>query len=300
MKLGFVGLGRMGANMVERLVRGGHEVVAYNRSPEKTRRVMAKGADGAFSLAELVAKLPAPRIVWAMVPAGEATESTLEELRNVLARGDLVVDGGNSNYQDSMRHAGRFRERGFAFVDAGTSGGVWGLENGYCLMLGGEPEEIGRLAPALDTLAPPQGWLHCGPAGAGHFAKMVHNGIEYGLMQSYAEGFELLRAAPFPLDGARLAALWNRGSVIRSWLLELAGRALARDPELAHVDAFVADSGEGRWTVEQAVRSGVPTPVLALSLFARFASQQTQPFGAKLLAALRQEFGGHPVRTPPP
>ncbi|MFA5941957.1 MAG: decarboxylating 6-phosphogluconate dehydrogenase [Sinimarinibacterium sp.] len=299
MQIGFVGLGRMGANMVERLLRGGHEVIVYNRSPERTHLVMQKGALGAFSLAELATRLATPRVVWLMVPAGEATETSLRELAAVLAKGDLVVDGGNSNFEDSRRRAGTLDDQGIAFVDAGTSGGIWGLENGYCLMVGGRDEAVQRLAPALTTLAPPDGWLHCGPAGSGHYAKMIHNGIEYGLMQAYAEGFELLRAGPFAFDVSRLAGLWNRGSVIRSWLLELAERALARDPNLSSIEGYVADSGEGRWTIEQALRTAVPTPVLAQAVFARFASRQSESFAAKLLSALRQEFGGHPVRTTP-
>lgn len=300
MDIGFVGLGRMGSNMVERLLRGGHRVVAYNRSPEKTRHVMAKGAEGVFALADFAKTLKPPRAVWVMVPAGDATETTLNELTEHLAAGDLVIDGGNSRHSDSRRRAASLGARGLGFVDSGTSGGVWGLQNGYCLMVGGTPADIARLAPIFTTLAPPEGWLHCGPAGAGHFVKMVHNGIEYAMMQGYAEGFEILRASPYALDLGRISGLWNRGSVVRSWLLELAERAFAKDKDLSGLMDFVQDSGEGRWTVEQAIETGVPAPTIALSLFARFSSQQTESFAGKVLAALRQEFGGHPVKSKSP
>ncbi|MBL0057897.1 MAG: decarboxylating 6-phosphogluconate dehydrogenase [Elusimicrobia bacterium] len=298
MDIGFVGLGRMGANMVERLLRGGHRVVAFNRSPEKTHAVVEKGAEGAFSLSELVSKLTPPRTIWAMVPSGSATEATVLELSHLLSAGDLVVDGGNSRYTDSVRRAGILAGKGLRFMDAGTSGGIWGLENGYCLMVGGTPEDYHRLEPALKTLAPnAEGVLHAGPVGAGHFTKMVHNGIEYALMQGYAEGFEILRAAPFPLDLGRISHLWNQASVVRSWLLELAERAFAKDPDLAAIKDYVEDSGEGRWTVEQAIQTGVPADAIAHALFARFASRQEESFAGKVLAALRNEFGGHAVKA---
>jgi 6-phosphogluconate dehydrogenase len=296
MELGFIGLGRMGANMVERLLRGKHRVVAFNRTPEKTKEIVKKGAEGAFSLPELVGKLSAPRVVWVMVPAGEPVQSMIDELSRLLSPGDIIVDGGNSRYTDSVRRAADLKARGFGFLDAGTSGGIWGLEVGYCLMVGGEKDDFKRLEPALTTLAPPNGHLHCGPAGAGHFVKMVHNGIEYGLMQAYAEGFEIMKASPFKLDLVKVARLWNQGSVVRSWLLELAERALKKDPELASIGAYVEDSGEGRWTVQQAIDTNVPAPVITYSLFARFISRQTESFAAKVLAALRNEFGGHAVK----
>jgi 6-phosphogluconate dehydrogenase len=297
MDIGFIGLGRMGANMVERLLRGGHRVVVFNRSPDKTRAVMEKGAEGAFTLAELVGKLKAPRAVWCMVPSGQTTETVVEELASHLSTGDLVIDGGNSRYTDSIRRGDHLSKMGLHFMDAGTSGGIWGLENGYCLMVGGSPTDFARLDPVLKTLAPnAEGYLHAGPVGAGHFTKMIHNGIEYALMQGYAEGFELLKTAPFPLDLGKIAHLWNQSSVVRSWLLELAERAFQKDPALAGIKGFVEDSGEGRWTVEQAIQSAVPVPTIALALFARFTSRQEDSFSAKVLAALRNEFGGHAVK----
>lgn len=300
MEIGFVGLGRMGANMVERLLRGKHSVVAFNRTPDKTREIMKHGAEGAFSLHELVSKLSAPRVVWVMVPAGDATESILHDLAALLAPGDILVDGGNARYTDSIRRGDALAKKGIGFMDAGTSGGVWGLEKGYCMMVGGAPEVFQRLEPALKTLAPnPEGYLHAGPVGAGHFTKMVHNGIEYALMQGYAEGFEILRAAPFKLNLHATAKLWNQSSVVRSWLLELLERALSKDGDLTALKGYVDDSGEGRWTVEQAIQTAVPAPTIALSLFARFASRQDDSFAGKVLAALRNEFGGHAVKTQP-
>jgi 6-phosphogluconate dehydrogenase len=289
MQLGMVGLGRMGAGMAERLRRGGHEVFGYDRAPEMSETA---------SLEALVEKLGPPRTVWTMVPAGEATEQTVRELAGLLERGDLVVDGGNSNFRDSVRRAAELEARGLLFADAGTSGGIWGLDEGYCLMVGGPEEAFRRVEPALATLAPVGGYAHVGPAGAGHFVKMVHNGIEYGLLQAYAEGFELLEGSRlFPdLDLHRIAELWRHGSVIRSWLLDLAARALSRDPSLSGIRGYVQDSGEGRWTVLEAIEQEVPAPVTALSLFARFASRQEESFGMKLIAALRREFGGHEVR----
>jgi 6-phosphogluconate dehydrogenase len=287
MKLGMVGLGRMGANMAERLRRGGHEVVGYDRNP---------AVSDVESLAKLVGALAAPRAVWVMVPAGEPTEGTVRELSDLLQRGDLIVDGGNSNFRDSIRRGAELEKRGLLFVDAGTSGGVWGLENGYCLMVGGSDEAFRLIEPALRTLAPDDGYAHVGPVGAGHFTKMVHNGIEYAMLQAYAEGFEILNASQFQMDLHRIASLWNHGSVVRSWLLELAERAFARDPKLAEIRGYVEDSGEGRWTVFEAINEDVPAPAIAASLFARFASRQEDSFAMKVIAALRNEFGGHAVR----
>lgn len=298
MEIGFVGLGRMGANMVERLLRGGHQVVAFNRTSDKTRAIVEKGANGAYALTELVDKLKTPRSVWVMVPAGDATENMVVDLAKLLSPGDLVIDGGNSHYTDSIRRGKQLAKTGIHFMDAGTSGGIWGLENGYCMMVGGTPDDFVRLEPGLKTLAPnADGYLHAGPVGAGHFTKMIHNGIEYALMQGYAEGFELLKSAPFPLDLGKISHLWNQSSVVRSWLLELAERAFQKDPKLSGIKGFVDDSGEGRWTVEHAIQNAVPAPTIALSLFARFNSRQPNSFSNKVLAALRNEFGGHPVKS---
>ena len=296
MELGFVGLGRMGLNMTIRLLRAGHGVVAHDRSREPIDAAVQHGARPAYSLEEMAIALRAPRVVWLMIPAGGPVDEMLDRLAGVLTRGDVIVDGGNSNWRDGQRRAERTREKGFEFVDCGTSGGIWGLENGYCMMLGGDAAAIARLAPALDALAPRDGWRHVGPSGAGHFAKMVHNGIEYGLMQSYAEGFELLRASSFTFDLAQMARLWNQGSVVRSWLLELAALAFERDPGLDKIRGYVEDSGEGRWTAQQAIDSGVPAEVITLALLARFRSRQDDSFRDRVLAALRQEFGGHAVK----
>jgi 6-phosphogluconate dehydrogenase len=296
MDIGFVGLGRMGLNMTIRLVRAGHRVVAWNRSLDKVEEAKAHGAVGTATLEALVAALGTPRAIWAMIPAGKPVDDLLDTLLPRLARGDLVVDGGNSNYRDSKRRAERLKTSGIEFVDAGVSGGIWGLEKGYCMMLGGEPKAVARLKPALDSLAPREGWRHLGAAGAGHFSKMIHNGIEYGMMQAYAEGFELLRASEYGYDLEAIAHLWNQGSVVRSWLLELAERAFGKDPDLSKIRAYVEDSGEGRWTVLEAVERGVPAPVLALSLFRRFRSRQEDSFSDRVLAALRAEFGGHAVK----
>lgn len=287
MQLGMVGLGRMGANMTERLRRGGHEVIGYDHNRE---------ISDAGSLAELVERLAAPRHVWLMVPSGKPTDDTIDELSGLLEPGDLIVDGGNSNFRDSVRHGEQLEEKGLLFMDAGTSGGIWGLEVGYCLMVGGSEEAFRRMAPALKTLAPESGYAHVGPVGAGHFTKMVHNGIEYAMLQAYAEGFEMLEASQFPLDLHQIAALWNQGSVVRSWLLELAERAFEKDPSLSAVRGYVEDSGEGRWTVIEAVNSAVPATTIAASLFARFASRQDDSFAMKFIAAMRNEFGGHAVR----
>ncbi len=296
MQIGFVGLGRMGMNMVTRLVRGGHQVVVWNRTQEKVKDAVKEGATGAATLEELVKKLTAPRAVWLMVPAGKTTDDMLEKVLPYLAKGDIVVDGGNANYKDSQRRGAALAEKGIRFMDAGTSGGVWGLKVGYCLMVGGEESTFTHMESALKTLAPENGYLHCGPVGAGHFVKMVHNGIEYGMMQAMGEGFEILHASPFKYDMAAIARLWNQGSVVRSWLMELMELAFKQDPQLASLRGYVEDSGEGRWTVQQAVDTNVPAPVITLSLLARLRSRQDESFSAKVLAALRWQFGAHPVK----
>jgi 6-phosphogluconate dehydrogenase len=296
MELGMIGLGRMGANMTERLVLGGHKIITYDRSAEAVQRVVDKGALGAASLADFVKKLSLPRAIWLMVPSGDPVDQTIEQLLPSLAKGDTIIDGGNSNYKDSIRRAEKLKPHGLHFIDAGTSGGIWGLQNGYCMMVGGDNEIVSRLEPIFKTLAPKDGYLHAGPVGAGHFVKMVHNGIEYGMMQAYGEGFEILQAAPFNLDLAKIARLWNQGSVVRSWLLELCQSAFEKDPKLDGIKGYVDDSGEGRWTVIEAIERGVAAPVLAHSLFARFSSRQQDAFSNKVLAALRNEFGGHAVK----
>jgi 6-phosphogluconate dehydrogenase len=296
MRLGMIGLGRMGGNMATRLVRNGHQVVGYARSEDSRRAAAAEGAETAESLAGLVDALEPPRVTWSMVPAGAPTEEVVGQLGGLLQEGDLVVDGGNSNFTDSIRRAAGLKERGIGFVDAGVSGGIWGLKEGYCMMLGGVAEDVERLRPALDALAPEDGWAHVGAHGAGHFVKMVHNGIEYGLLQAYGEGFEILKASVFDLDLHQVAEVWRHGSVVRSWLLDLLNSALERDPGLENVAGYVEDSGEGRWAVLSAIDEDVPAPVTALSLFARFASRQEESFSAKVIAALRREFGGHAVR----
>jgi 6-phosphogluconate dehydrogenase len=296
MELGMIGLGRMGANMTERLVRGGHKVITYDRSAEAIQRVVDKGAVGAHSLADFVKQLSSPRTVWLMVPSGDPVDQTIDQLLPSLAKGDVIIDGGNSNYKDSIRRAEKLKTRGMHFIDAGTSGGIWGLQNGYCMMVGGEKEIVSRLEPIFLTLAPKDGYLHAGPNGAGHFVKMIHNGIEYGMMQAYGEGFELLKASQFDLDLAKISHLWNQGSVVRSWLLELCESAFQKDPKLVGIKGYVEDSGEGRWTVIEAIERGVSATVLAHSLFARYASRQQDAFSNKVIAALRNEFGGHAVK----
>jgi 6-phosphogluconate dehydrogenase len=299
MKIGMVGLGRMGMNMSRRLLRGGHQVVAWNRSPDKTEELGRDGAEVSHSLAELAGKLPERKVVWLMLPAGAVVDQHLGQLQDLLPAGSLVVEGGNSHYRDDLRRGAELAERGIGYVDAGVSGGIWGLEVGYCTMVGGSPADFADLEPILKTLAPPEGYMHCGPIGAGHFVKMIHNGIEYGMMQAYAEGFALLEASDYgeQLDYGRLAHLWNQGSVVRSWLLELLERAFADDPRLAELQGYVDDSGEGRWTVQQAVESGVSAPVITAALFRRFESRADNAFENRLLAALRREFGGHAVKA---
>ena len=296
MQIGFVGLGKMGGNMVKRLLGGGHTVVAWARSADAVAAAVKDGATGASGLADIVAKLPAPRAVWVMVPSGAPTQGVIDELAALLAPGDLIVDGGNSNFHDSQRRGARLKEKGILFVDAGTSGGIWGLTVGYCLMCGGEKDAIARLAPALTTLAPKDGWLHAGPVGAGHYVKMVHNGIEYAMMQAYAEGFELFNASGLGLDNAKIAALWMQGSVVRSWLLELAADALKKNPSFDGIAPWVEDSGEGRWTVVESIDKAVPMPTITASLQARFRSRQENAYGPRFLNALRNEFGGHAVK----
>jgi 6-phosphogluconate dehydrogenase len=296
MQLGMVGLGKMGANMTLRLLQGGHEVVVFDVDPEAVRRSVDDGATGASSLQELVQSLVAPRAVWVMVPAGPITQETVDTLGGLMQEGDAIVDGGNSRFTDTLKRAEELSEKGIAFVDAGTSGGVWGLKEGYCLMVGGDQENVSRLEPVFTTLAPENGYAHVGPAGAGHFVKMVHNGIEYSMMQAYGEGFEVLeKNGHFELDLAQIAELWRHGSVIRSWLLDLAASALKKNPGLEGISDYVDDSGEGRWTLGVAIDQAVPMPALALALFTRFASREQELFAGKLISALRSEFGGHAV-----
>ena len=296
MQIAIVGLGRMGGNMVRRLLGGGHQVVAFDRDPAAVERLVKEGATGASSLADLVGKLTGPRAVWVMVPSGAPTASTVQELAGLLSANDIVIDGGNSNYKDSVRHAEELAKKNIRWLDAGTSGGVWGLEVGYCLMVGGDKSAYEHVLPALTTLAPKDGLGYFGAAGAGHYAKMVHNGIEYAMMQAYAEGFELLKECPYKYDLRDITRVWNRGSVVRSWLLELAERAFLKDPELAELKGYVEDSGEGRWTLNECVKNAVAAPTIAAALFARFASRKENAFGLRVLAALRNQFGGHAVK----
>lgn len=299
MQLGMVGLGKMGGRMTQRLLKAGHEVVVYDRSDEAVADLASKGAQGAESLEDLVEKLNPPRTVWIMVPAGEPTQSSIDELAGYLIAGDAIIDGGNSNYKDTMRRAEALTEKRIHLVDAGTSGGVWGLAEGYSLMIGGEDEAVERLQPIFESLAPAadKGWGHVGSPGAGHFVKMVHNGIEYGLMQSYAEGFEIMKAKKdFNLDLHHVAEIWRFGSVVRSWLLDLTAEALEQDQELGEIKGWVADSGEGRWTVAEAIDLDIPAPVITLSLLMRFISRQDDSYSAKVLAAMRNQFGGHAVK----
>ena len=297
MEIALYGLGRMGGNMVTRLARGGHRVVAGNRSPEPVQEATTHGAVASSSVEDMVKKIKPPRVLWAMVPAGDPTEHALDEFARLASPGDVLVDGGNSYFRDSMRRAEKYAAMGFRFLDVGVSGGIWGLENGYCMMVGGPAEAVAIAKPALDTLAPPNGWAHFGKNGAGHFVKMVHNGIEYGMMQAYGEGFELLHASEFDLDLGKVSTVWLQGSVVRSWLLELAERAFEQEgSDLKNIKGWVEDSGEGRWTVLEAVTHCVPMTAIAHSLFARFVSRQDDSYAMKVAAALRNQFGGHAVK----
>jgi 6-phosphogluconate dehydrogenase len=297
MQLGFIGLGRMGANMVQRLLEGGHAVVGYDRNPETVQQIIRQGAVGAASLEALVDKLTKPRAVWIMVPAGEPVTETINALLPHLSPGDILIDGGNSYYKDAIKRAEGLQKKGISYLDVGTSGGVWGLKVGYCMMIGGEEESFKRLEPLFKTLAPPDGYLYCGRNGAGHYAKMVHNGIEYAMLEAYGEGFDLLKSSPFGFDFKKISHLWNQGSVVRSWLLELAEGAFSKDPTLAGFKGYVDDSGEGRWTVIDAIERGVPVPGIANSLFQRFQSRQEERFSDQFIAALRKEFGGHEFKS---
>ncbi len=300
MQLGMVGLGKMGLAMAERLVEHGHEVVGTDRDQGPMEALEKAGGRRADSPKDLAARLEPPRLIWLMVPAGSLVDTIIGQLLPALAKGDVLVDGGNSNYHDSMRRAADLKPRGVGFLDAGTSGGVWGHDVGYCLMVGGDEADVRRAEPVLRDLAPEGGWLHAGPSGSGHYLKMVHNGIEYGMLQAYGEGFEILFRSRFPYDLRAVAQLWNRGSVVRSWLLELAASAFAEDPRLSSVRGWVEDSGEGRWTVQEAMDLDIPAPVLTLALQARFQSRRPESFSAKLIAALRRQFGGHAVKKAVP
>jgi 6-phosphogluconate dehydrogenase len=297
MQLGFIGLGKMGGNMVQRLLKGGHQVVAFDRNQEVVKALGALGATPSTSVAEMVTQLRPPRIVWLMVPSGNPTQETINEVASHLQKGDSIIDGGNSMFKDSIRRGKELGDRGIHFVDCGTSGGVWGLQNGYCMMIGGEPAILKSVEPVFRTLAPENGFAFVGPSGSGHYVKMIHNGIEYGLMQAYGEGFEILHNSPFSLNLPQIAKLWNHASVVRSWLLELAQDALEKDPHLENIKGYVEDSGEGRWTILEAIEHNVAAPVITLSLFERFHSRQPESFSAKVLAALRNEFGGHAVKA---
>jgi 6-phosphogluconate dehydrogenase len=287
----------MGMNMARRLLKGGHKVVAYNRTPERVKEIIKEGARGAYSLEELVKKLKPPRVLWLMLPAGRPVDEHIEELQGLLDKGDIIIEGGNSFYKEDIRHEQELKPYGIHYLDAGVSGGIWGLRIGYCLMVGGNKKIYQYLEPVFKTLAPKDGYLYCGETGAGHFVKMIHNGIEYGMMAAYGEGFEILKASPYgkDFDFAEVAHLWNQGSVVRSWLLELEEEAFRKDKNLSSISGYVEDSGEGRWTVQQAIDTAVPAPVIASSLFQRFRSRETDAFSDKVLAALRQEFGGHAV-----
>jgi len=300
MKIGLIGLGKMGGNMAQRLIRHGHEVIGYARNPATVAEAAKLGVIGAKSIAEMAEQLPSPKIIWVMVPSGQTTDDVIHDASSHLASGDIVIDGGNSNYKDSMRHSAELANQGINFLDAGTSGGVWGLTEGYCLMIGGEKEVVAYVRPIFEALAPSptEGWAHVGKAGAGHFSKMVHNGIEYGMMQAIGEGFDILNEKKeFDFDLHQLAQIWQKGSVIRSWLIELTERALAEDPKLDDLEAYVQDSGEGRWTVFEAIDLNVSAPVITASLLRRIRSRQEAPFSDKLLASLRNQFGGHQIKT---
>jgi 6-phosphogluconate dehydrogenase len=298
MQLGMVGLGKMGNYMTQRLIKGGHQVVGYDRSGEAVRDVVSHGATGAQSLADMVSKLTEkPPVAWVMVPAGAPTDDTIHQLADIMGNGGIIIDGGNTNYKDGLRLYDDCKAKGVSLIDAGTSGGVWGLDEGYCLMVGGDDAQVQRCEQIFLTLAPPKGYAHVGPAGAGHFSKMVHNGIEYGLLQAYGEGFEILKDSQYDYDLGQLAELWGHGSVVRSWLLELLVLAFRDDPGLKDIRGYVDDTGEGRWTVQAAIDENVPAPVITLSLLARLASRQDESFSAKVIAALRNQFGGHAVKS---
>jgi 6-phosphogluconate dehydrogenase len=299
MQIAIIGLGRMGMNMAKRLLQGGHEVVAFNRTPAKTDQLVKEGAIGAYSISEVVDKLSHPRITWIMLPAGSTVDKYINKLKEILSPDDIVIDGGNTYYKDDIRRADLLAKKEIKFIDAGVSGGIWGLKKGYCMMIGGEKETYQYLEPIFKTLAPEKGYLFCGGIGAGHFVKMVHNGIEYGMMQAYGEGFDILEASPYgeSLNYAAVSHLWNQGSVVRSWLLELMESAFGNDPNLSDISGYVEDSGEGRWTIQQAIETGVSAPVIALSLMRRFRSQVQDSFSDKVVAALRREFGGHTTKA---
>jgi 6-phosphogluconate dehydrogenase len=297
MELAILGLGRMGANMVRRLLRDDHRVIAWNRSHEPIKELEREGAVGAYELEDVITQLQQPRVIWMMLPSGQVTTEMIDRILPMMSKDDILVDGGNSNWKDSVARAKQAKEHGVRYLDAGESGGIWGLEVGYCTMVGGEDDAFAIVEPAIKTLAPVDGYKHVGPSGAGHFSKMIHNGIEYGMLQAYAEGFEILQKSPYDYDLAGLAKLWNHGSVVRSWLLELAERAFDDDPKLDSIRGYVDDSGEGRWTVFAAIDEDVPAPVLTLSLMARFRSRQEDSFSAKVVAALRHQFGGHAVKS---
>ncbi len=299
MELAMIGLGKMGMNMATRLVRGGHRVVGFARTAATVDEAVSNGAEGAHSLEEAVSKLNSPRIVWVMVPAGKTTDDTIDKLSSLLSKGDIVIDGGNSNYKDSVRHAAMLEPKAIDFVDCGTSGGIWGISEGYSMMIGGKPEVVEKMRPIFETLAPgvDKGWGRVGPHGAGHFVKMIHNGIEYGMMQAFAEGFSILKAKEeFELDLAQISHVWQYGSVVRSWLLDLAANALDEDTELENIKPWVADSGEGRWTVFEAIDLDIPAPIITLALQMRFASRDEENYTARMLAALRNQFGGHAIK----
>lgn len=297
MQLGMIGLGRMGAGMTQRLLQGGHEVAVFDRSPDAIKAVATDGATPSSSLEDLGQKLKGPRVFWLMIPAGAPVDDTIQRLQGVAAPGDVIIDGGNSNYKDSIRRGEDLRTKQLEFLDVGVSGGIWGLKVGFCLMIGGNEAVFRQVEPIFKTLAPADGYAYVGPSGAGHYSKMVHNGIEYSMLQGYAEGFEVLKASPFDFDLLQLSRLWNHGSVIRSWLLELAENAFERDPQLSKIRGYVEDEGEGRWTVQESIDHAVPMPALAMSLYMRFRSRQDDSFSAKVVAALRNEFGGHPVKA---
>jgi 6-phosphogluconate dehydrogenase len=296
MKLGIIGLGKMGGNMSERLIKSGHDLIAFDINPEAIKNVVGLGATGAESAEEVVNNLESRRVIWIMVPAGIPVQQTIDNLIPFLNKGDIIIDGGNSNYRDSRLRAHYLKEKGIQFLDAGTSGGIWGLKEGYCMMVGGEKEDFDYCEPIFKALAPPNGYLYTGPSGSGHYVKMIHNGIEYGLMQAYAEGFEIMFNSDYNIELEKVASLWNHGSVVRSWLLELLSGVLKDNRNLDNIKAFIPDSGEGRWTVAEAIEKNVPAPIITNSLLVRLRSRQEEPFGAKLISALRNEFGGHAVK----